>query len=83
MKQQKRSDNVDVEVGLSGDDKVAVSSPELKEGDKIWSRPLKQRKLTVIAWVALRCTDKMKGAAHMTAVIRLEDIMKHMLWEMP
>ncbi len=27
--------NVDVEVGLSGDDKVAVSSPELKEGDKI------------------------------------------------
>ena len=24
-----------VEVGLSGDDKVAVSSPELKEGDKI------------------------------------------------
>ena len=68
--------NVDVEVGLSGDDKIAVSSLNLKKAIKFWSRPLKQRKLTVIAWVGLRCTDKMKGAAHMTAVIRLEDIMK-------
>lgn len=33
--------DVDVEVGLSGDDKVAVSSPELKAGDKILVRAAK------------------------------------------